>query len=99
MKLILIYVLLSDDPTEMAITWTTNDVTNPNEVRYGLADSNLNNTATSISHQYQWDEDDNGNYAYTSGYIHEALMVNLLPGAIHYYQVSDCCCCEKFRSK
>ena len=95
MKIILIYVFLTDDPTEMAITWTTNDVTNPNEVRYGLADSNLNNTATSISHQYQWDEDDDGNYAYTSGFIHEALMVNLLPGAIHYYQVSDCCWCEK----
>ena len=79
---------MSGDPTEMSLTWTTNDISHIEEVRYGVLEGDLNNTATSISHQYDWNEQEDGTYVYTSGFIHEALMVNLVPGAIHFYQVT-----------
>eukprot|EP00116_Pleurobrachia_bachei_P007222 sb/3467484/ len=71
----------------MSLTWTTNDVSHLEEVRYGVLEGDLNNTATSISHQYNWNEQEDGSYVYTSGFIHEALMVNLVPGVIHFYQI------------
>ena len=58
--------------------------------------SDLNYTSTSISHQYKWHWDaDLSEWYYTSGFIHEALMINLIPGMIHHYQVriaSEGCC-------
>eukprot|EP00116_Pleurobrachia_bachei_P003939 sb/3464201/ len=82
-----IRISFTGDPTEMSLTWTTNDVSHLEEVRYGVLEGDLNNTATSISHQYNWNEQEDGSYVYTSGFIHEALMVNLVPGAIHFYQI------------
>ena len=59
-------------------------------MKYGPVKSDLNYTSTSISHQYKWYWDPQlQNWYYTSGFIHEALMINLIPGRIHYYQVED----------
>ena len=76
------------DPTEMALSWNTNSVSHHEQVNYGLLESDLNYTAYSISHQFAWHwVPEDGDYAYVSGYIHECLMVNLIPGRIHFYQV------------
>ncbi|XP_063676669.1 uncharacterized protein LOC134812966 isoform X3 [Bolinopsis microptera] len=78
------------DPTEMAITWTTNGRTEHELVNYGPVKSDLNYTSTSISHQYKWHWDaELSEWYYTSGFIHEALMINLIPGMIHYYQIES----------
>ncbi|KAL5265300.1 hypothetical protein ACHWQZ_G006140 [Mnemiopsis leidyi] len=76
--------------TEMAITWTTNDTTEHEQVNYGLMMTELNYTSTSISHQYKWRFNETSKeWYYTSGFIHEALMINLIPGRIHYYQIES----------
>ena len=78
------------NPTEMAITWTTNGRTEHELVNYGPVKSDLNYTSTSISHQYKWHWDaELSEWYYTSGFIHEALMINLIPGMIHYYQIES----------
>ena len=78
------------DPTEMAISWNTNSVTHHEVVKYGLLEADLNYTALAISHQFKWDWDkEEGKFRYISGFIHECLMVNLIPGRIHFYQVGD----------
>ena len=78
----------TEDATEMAITWTTNSVTHHEVVNYGLVEADLNYTAVSISHQFKWHWDaEKGGFVYHSGFIHECLMVNLVPGRIHFYQV------------
>ena len=79
---------LTGDPTEMAITWTTNSVSHYEVVNYGVLETDLNYTALSISHQFKWHWlPEQSDYKYTSGFIHESLMVNLIPGRIHFYQV------------
>ena len=76
------------DPTEMALSWNTNSVSHHEQVNYGLLESDLNYTAYSVSHQFAWHwVPEKGDYTYVSGYIHECLMVNLIPGRIHFYQV------------
>ena len=76
--------------TEMAISWNTNSVSHYEEVHYGLVEGDLNFTARSISHQFKWHWlEEEGKFLYTSGFIHEALMVNLIPGRIHFYQVRE----------
>lgn len=58
------------------------------QVLYGLFATNLHYEAISVYHQYDWNyNDETKEFGYTSGYIHEALMVNLEPGKIHFYKV------------
>ena len=74
----------------MAITWTTNRVTGHELVNYGPIQSDLAYTSTSISNQYRWQWDPHTqDWYYTSGFIHEALMINLIPGMIHFYQIES----------
>ena len=81
-------ITLSGDVSEMAITWTTNSVSSVEIVKYGVLEGDMNFKAYSTSHQYDWNfQKEKDEYYYTSGYIHEALMVNLMPGKKHFYQV------------
>ena len=73
----------------MSITWTTSGVAPVERVKFGLLESDLNYIAHSTSHTFDWNyQKDTGDFYYTSGFIHEALMVNLVPGKKHFYQVS-----------
>lgn len=81
------------NPSEMSMTWTTSEHHEKNVVRYGTSPNvdMLNFVAYSISHRYTF-----GNYTdpvpaetYTSGFIHEALLVNLDPGKKYYYQIES----------
>ena len=83
-----IRISYTGDPTEMALTWTTNSVNHFNVVNYGIMEADLNYTSTSISHQFKWHwDEEEAKWVYISGFIHECLMVNLMPGRIHFYQV------------
>ena len=53
-----------------------------------IMEADLNYTSTSISHQFKWHwDEEEAKWVYISGFIHECLMVNLMPGRIHFYQV------------
>ena len=80
---------LTGDVTEMAIMWTTNSLGVKECVRYGVSETDMKFSAVSTSHQYHWNyKKELGDFYYTSGFIHEALMINLQPGQRHYYQVT-----------
>jgi len=73
-----VHISLAGNPNEMFVVWATQGKTNTSTVKYGLSDTNLDQSITGSSSKYL-----------LSPYIHAAKMMALKAGNQYYYQVGD----------
>ena len=85
------HLALTEDPTQMRVSWTTGTSSTTPVVYYGLSRDKLNLSATGISNTYTI-SDLCGPPANTSaffinpGFLHDVLLTNLKPKTTYYYR-------------
>lgn len=88
-----LHLALTDDPTQMRVNWNSKQNSFPS-LNYGTDPKNLNNSILRVLTTTYKSTDMCGEPATTTGwrdpgYMHSALITDLTPNTLYYYQVGD----------
>lgn len=88
-----LHVAMTDDPTQMRINWNTQQNSFPS-VNYGTDPAHLTNSILRVLTTSYQSTDLCGEPATSKGwrapgYLHSALLTDLTPNTLYYYQVGD----------
>ncbi|CAI8039862.1 Probable inactive purple acid phosphatase 9 [Geodia barretti] len=84
------HLALTEDPTQMRVSWTTGSSTRP-VVYYGLSRDNLTLSATGTSKTYTISDlcgppANDSSFFVDPGSLHDVLLTNLKPKTMYYYK-------------
>ena len=84
------HLALTEDPTQMRVSWTTGNSTTP-VVYYGLSRDNLTLSATGTSKTYTISDlcgppANDSSFFVDPGSLHDVLLTNLKPKTMYYYK-------------
>jgi len=77
-----VHLSLTGDVTEMVVMWQTADMKSATLCRYGTSSGLYTQNVTGTSDSYT-------TKSYSSGLIHTAILINLFPSTIYFYQCGD----------